>query len=57
LLENKILTLEEKCAKIDKVTIYDIKQLAQEIFQPAKLNLALIGPHKEKQDFEKLLKI
>lgn len=57
LLENKILTLEEKCAKIDKVRAGDIKQLAGEIFQPAKLNLALLGPHKEKENFEKLLKI
>jgi len=29
----------------------------RDIFQPAKLNLALIGPFKEKEKFEKLLKI
>ena len=57
LLENKILTLEEKCAKIDQVKAIQIKDLAREIFQPNKLNLALIGPHQEKQKFEKLLKI
>jgi len=57
LLENKILTLEEKCARIDKVGLEDIKQLSQEIFQPAKLNLALIGPHKEKENFEELLNL
>ncbi len=56
LLENKILTLEEKCAKIDKVRVGDIKQLAVEIFQPAKLNLAILGPHEEKENFEKLLR-
>jgi len=51
------LTLEEKCAKIDQVKAIQIKDLAREIFQPNKLNLALIGPHQEKQKFEKLLKI
>jgi len=55
LLENKILTLEEKCAKIDKVSVNDIKKLATEIFQGSKLNLALLGPHKNKEKFEKLL--
>ena len=57
LLENKVLTLEEKCAKIDKVSADDVKKLATEIFQGAKLNLALLGPHKNKEYFEKILKI
>ena len=55
LLENKILTLEEKCAKINQVKASQVKDLAAEIFQPRRLNLALIGPHQEKQKFEKLL--
>jgi len=57
LLEDRILTLEGKCAKIDKVSANDVGRLAKEIFQGAKLNLALIGPHKNKENFEKLLKI
>jgi len=55
LLTNKVLTLEDKFAKIDKVTVDDIQRVAQDIFQPAKLNLALIGPFKNKQRFEKIL--
>lgn len=57
LLENKILTLDEKLAKIERVTADDIQRVAKDIFRPEKLNLALIGPFKDKRKFEKLLKI
>jgi len=57
LLEKKILTLEEIYKKIDKVSRLDILKLAQEIFLPQKLNLSLIGPFKDKEKFEKLLKL
>ena len=57
LLEHKILTIEQVFAKIDDVTTQDVQKLANEIFQPEKLNLALIGPFKKKEKFEKLLKI
>ncbi|MCL5011227.1 MAG: insulinase family protein [Patescibacteria group bacterium] len=57
LLKNKILTLEEECEKIDKVRIKDVQEIAKEIFQPKNLNLAVIGPHKNKNYFEKILRI
>jgi len=57
LFENNILTLKEKFAKIEKVTISDIQRVARNIFKPEKLNLALIGPFKDKKRFEKLLRI
>jgi len=57
LLEKKILTPKEIFAKIDKVTQDDILKVAQEIFRPEKLNLALIGPFKDKARFEKILNI
>ena len=44
LLCGKILTLKEKFKEIDKISINDIIKTAQDIFQPEKLNLALIGP-------------
>lgn len=47
ILTNKILTLKEEFAKIDKVGVKDIQKLAQDIFVPQKLNLALIGPFKK----------
>jgi len=55
LLEKKILTPEEIFAKIDKVSLNDVLKVAKDIFQPKKLNLALIGPFKDKEKFEKLL--
>lgn len=57
LLEKKILTPEQIFKKIDKVTPTDILKVAKDIFQPQKLNLAIIGPFKNKKRFRKILKI
>lgn len=57
LLEKKILTPEEIFSKIDKVTALDVLKAAKEIFLPKKINLALIGPFKDKARIEKLLKL
>ena len=56
LLENRILTPEEIFRKIDRISQEDILELASEIFKPERLNLALIGPFKNKEKFQKLLK-
>jgi len=56
LLENRILTPEEIFKKIDRISQEDILELASEIFKPERLNLALIGPFKNKEKFQKLLK-
>ncbi|MDP2821049.1 MAG: pitrilysin family protein [bacterium] len=48
-LTNKIVSLEERFKKIDKVSKMDIKRVANDIFCPEKLNLAIIGPHKIKK--------
>ena len=53
LLEKSMLTPEEKFAKIDEVTVDDIKKIAEDIFVPEKLNLSIIGPFEEK-DSERL---
>ena len=52
----KILTPREKFAKIDKVTADDLQRVANDIFVDNKLNLALIGPFKNKKAFERILK-
>ena len=57
LLTQKILTPGEQSKKIDQVTQNDILKVARDIFTPEKLNLALIGPFKEKTKFQKLLKL
>jgi len=56
IVERKILTPKEICAKINKVTTNDVLRTAQDIFRPEKLNLALIGPFKNKEKFQRLLK-
>ena len=55
LIEGKILSPEQLYAKIEKVTLEDIKEVAQEIFVPEKLNLAMIGPYDDASRFQKLL--
>jgi predicted Zn-dependent peptidase len=56
-LQGKILSLKQVFDKIKAVDATALQRVARDIFQPAKLNLALIGPFKEKEKFEKLLKI
>jgi predicted Zn-dependent peptidase len=57
LLEKKILTPEEIFRKIDEVSRTDILNVTKEIFRPEKLNLAIIGPFKNKARFKKILKL
>ena len=56
LLKNEILTPREIFREIEKVDAKEILAVAKDIFQPEKLNLALIGPFKDKKRFENLLK-
>lgn len=56
IIEKKILTPEEIFKKIDKVSREDVLKLAKDIFRPEKLNLAIIGPFKKKNNFQKLIK-
>lgn len=57
LLKNEILTPEEKLDKIIKVKSEDLHLVANEIFKPEKINLALIGPFEDSKKFENLLEI
>ncbi len=56
LLERQVLTPKEIFSKIDNISVNDILKVAKDIFKPEKLNLALMGPFKDKKKFEKLLK-
>ncbi|MGH2616216.1 MAG: M16 family metallopeptidase [Thermomicrobiales bacterium] len=51
----EIKTPEEVMAKIEAVTAEDVQELAQELFRPDRLNLALIGPYTDPQPFARLL--
>jgi predicted Zn-dependent peptidase len=52
----KILTAKEKFAKINAVTANDLQRVANDIFIDSKLNLALIGPFRNKEMFKQILK-
>ena len=57
LLKNRILSIEEITKEIEKVKSSDIMRVAKDIFKEEKLNLAIIGPYKGKEnEFNKLLK-
>lgn len=57
ILKRKISTPEEESKKIDQVNQDDILKVAREIFQPKKINLALIGPFKDKEKFKQIFDI
>lgn len=53
---NEALTPEDIYQKIDKITIRDIQDEAKRLFVPENLNLAVIGPFKDKEKFVQLIK-
>jgi len=55
LLENKMLEPEEIYEMIEKVSVAQIQEAAQDIFKPEKLNMAVIGPYESNENFLKLL--
>jgi predicted Zn-dependent peptidase len=57
ILRERVLTPEQEWQEIAKISRDDILKVAREVFRPERLNLAIIGPHKEKDKFQKLLKI
>ncbi len=57
IIKKKILTPEQFFSKINKVTQIDLQRVAKNIFKSNNLNLALIGPFKGKEKFEKLLRL
>jgi predicted Zn-dependent peptidase len=55
--KEKIMEIPEIFARIDKVKTDDILRVAKDIFQNKKLNLAIIGPHKNETKIEPILKL
>ena len=56
ILKHSIDSIEEKIKKIRSVTAEQVQNLAKDIFQNKKLNLAIIGPYKDKNKFLEILK-
>lgn len=57
ILTQKLFTPQELAEKIQAVKAEEIQEVAKDIFQNNKLNLALIGPFKEKSLLEKILNL
>ena len=57
LLRKEIETPDDVLARIEKVTAEDVQRVAKDIFVNQKLNLAIIGPFKNPDQFSSLLKI
>ena len=57
ILKREILKPEEVIKKIRAVTADDVLAVAQNIFKLEKLNLAIIGPYKNKEQFASILKL
>ena len=53
----RVRTLEELFKGIDKVSAADIERVSQDLFQSNKLNLAIIGPHLQKEQLLALLRV
>ncbi|MFH1772791.1 MAG: pitrilysin family protein [Patescibacteria group bacterium] len=54
--QEEILTPEKYYARIKKINVQEINEVAKKIFVNNKLNLAIIGPYKKKEGFKKILK-
>ncbi|HEV8190566.1 MAG TPA: insulinase family protein, partial [Ktedonobacterales bacterium] len=57
ILLGEIPTLDEVMAKLDAVTAEDIQRVARELFRDEWLRLALIGPHDDASEFDRLLRL
>lgn len=53
----RVRSLEESIKGIDKVTSLDVQRVAKDIFKTNSLNLAIIGPHSDKNILLKLLRM
>lgn len=54
-LRGSVMELDDVMARLDAVTAADVQRVARDLFQEDWLRLALIGPHKEPAEFERLL--
>ena len=55
LFYKEIMSPKEVLEKIETVTANQVLKIAKDIIKPEHLNLALIGPFKDKKEFEKIL--
>ena len=56
LFSDRVLTPEEVFKKIDKVTMDEVNFEAKRLFVPERVNLAIIGPYENDNEFVKILR-
>jgi len=56
-LQKKLKTPQEVADEVRSVTAEQVQKIAEDIFQNKKLNLALIGPLKDKKQFSSILNV
>lgn len=54
---SKIETAEQAFERLDKVTAKDVLRVANDLFQPQNMSVAIIGPYKDEKKFKGLLKV
>jgi predicted Zn-dependent peptidase len=54
LMENQMMTPEQKLKRLSQVTLADLKEVANQIFKKKLINLAVIGPYEDKKYFEEM---
>ena len=57
LLTGRVLSVDEVVSIVDAITASDMQRVAKELFLTSKVNLALVGPVRNKRRLEKLLKL
>lgn len=57
ILTKRALSPQEIVARVQKVSAAEVRNVANNIFQNKKLNLAIIGPYKSERPFRKILKL
>ena len=56
LLRKQIMTVDDALAVIDTVTVADLERVANDVFRPDLLNLAVVGPYRAAARFEAALR-
>ena len=57
LLEGRIPTVEQVCARLDAVTAQDVQRVAQQVLVNKALNLAVVGPFRSEARFARALRL
>ncbi len=55
IFQGKMISPEERLKAIDGVTAADIRALAKQLFDPARMGVSVVGPYKNKKEVERIV--